>query len=156
MKDHGLAHDARDAFMKYVVNPFEEHFGPGGSTFSKPMFKPIMTLLDLQGNEGKEIEKIDDYIEWASVESKMPIQSTSLEKGLAAFAASPSVIFGEIYFYLSKRVQDIGERKRFIKIGIRLMERTLESTKLLPFCFMYSKIKLKEMRALASENDCLD
>lgn len=42
MKENGAADEARSAFMSFVVAPFNEHFGPGGSTYSKPLFSPLL------------------------------------------------------------------------------------------------------------------
>jgi len=151
MKDNGLAFDARRALLRFIVHPFDEHFGPGGSTFSKPLFQPILVLLDLQGNEFVEVDKIDEYTEWASDERNMPIQSESLENAWAAMAVSPSVLFGEIYYYLAKRQNKVHVRRRFIQIGISLMERTLTKTKSLPFARMYSTEKLENIKAFAKE-----
>lgn len=155
MKDNGLAFEARDALVNYIMKPFEEHFGPGASTFSKPLFKPILVLLDLQGKEGKEVEQIDEYMVWASDEKNMPIQSASLENAWAAMAVSPSVLFGEIYYYLAKRQEDVDLRIRFIKFGISLMKRTFERHKGLPFATMYSIEKIDTMTTLAKEN-CIE
>lgn len=151
MKDNGLAFDARSALLRFIVHPFDEYFGPGGSTFSKPLFQPILVLLDLQGNEFAEVDKIDEYTEWASDERNMTIQSESLENAWAAMAVSPSVLFGEIYYYLAKRQKKVHVRRHFISIGISLMERTLTKTKSLPFARMYSIEKLENIKALTKE-----
>ncbi len=151
MKDNGLAFNARSALLTFIVHPFDEHFGPGGSTFSKPLFQPILVLLDLQGNEFANVDKIDEYTEWASDESNMPIQSESLENAWAAMAVSPSVLFGEIYYYLAKRQSNIDVKRRFIQIGKRLMTRTLTKSKSLPFARMYATEKLEKIKAYAKE-----
>ena len=50
-KENGLASKALDLFQSRIEEPFQEHFGPGGSTWSAPMFKPIRTLLTLGVNQ---------------------------------------------------------------------------------------------------------
>lgn len=42
LKENGAALEARDAVKRFIVEPFDEHFGPGGSTFSKPLFYPLL------------------------------------------------------------------------------------------------------------------
>lgn len=60
LKENGQALRAREIFQLRVVDAFEKHFGSGGSTVSKPMFKPILMLLDLQGHQDDEID-VDEY-----------------------------------------------------------------------------------------------
>lgn len=42
MKENGAALEARDAVLRFLVEPFDEHFGPGGTTFAKPLFYPLL------------------------------------------------------------------------------------------------------------------
>lgn len=41
MKENGSANEARNVLTSLVVEPFDENFGPGGSTYSKPLFYPL-------------------------------------------------------------------------------------------------------------------
>lgn len=42
MKENGASLEARDAFLSFIVEPFDEHFGKGGTTFSKPLFVSVV------------------------------------------------------------------------------------------------------------------
>ena len=56
LKENGQAQRASEIFQLRIVDAFEKHFGSGGSTISKSMFKPILMLLDLQGHQDADIE----------------------------------------------------------------------------------------------------
>lgn len=42
MKENGATTEAIKALTSLVVEPFDEHFGAGGTTFSKPLFYPLL------------------------------------------------------------------------------------------------------------------
>jgi len=151
LKENGLALKARDVFQARIVDMFEEHFGPGGSTLSKPMFKPIMTLLSLVGDSCWEAEKIDECTAWALDETNFE-RMMKTEMGWAAFSASPIAVYGEICFNLAKRRADTDEsRSRLIQKAISLMEQSIVNTANLPYPNMYAKKKLEAIHNFAKD-----
>ncbi|KAL7537358.1 hypothetical protein ACHAXR_007762, partial [Thalassiosira sp. AJA248-18] len=150
LKENGLAMKARDIFQTRVVDPFQEHFGPGGSTYSKPMFKPVLTMLDLQGRQGQEAERINEYTAWALDENEFEKKLVSCEMAWAAFSASPKACLSEICFSLAKRQEDVETRSRLIQKAICLMEQSVASTASLPYSNMYARKKLEMMKRSAA------
>ena len=157
MKEHGKALEARELLIATVVAPFEEHFGSGGSTFSKPMWQPILMVLDLQGNEDKEVEHIDEYLEWALDEKSYALKSV-IEGAMGNFSATPLAMFAEVPYYLAKRKEaDLEKRKRLVRTACTQMEKSLENAqKCIPYAKTYAREKLVAIRALAKELDCID
>ena len=157
MKENGMALQARDVMILRIVEPFDEHFGSGGSTFSKPLFYPILMLLDLQGNQDRPVERIDEYFEWVSDEKNFTICSAFFESAWAAISVSPNVILGEVCYYLAKRSNDVEVRNRLIRNGSGVIAKAVAATESLPWANMHAKKKLQEMKSLAEEcNCCLD
>ena len=147
LKENGFPLEARDIFKARVIDPFEEHFGSGGSTASKPMFKPIMTMLDLQGRHDQEPEVIDECTAWALDEEKFEGKIVRAEVAWAAFSASPKAVHSEICFSLSKRQEDSELNHRLLQKAISLMEQSIVSTANLPYPNLYAKKKLEVMQA---------
>lgn len=155
MKEHGKALEARDLFTSAIVAPFERHFGSGGSTFTKPMWQPILMVLHMQGNENKEIEYIDEYLEWALDESNYALKSV-IEGAMGNFSATPLAMFAEVPFFLAKREEvDIETRRTLIHTACIQMEKSLENAqKCIPYAQSYALEKLVAIRALAENLDC--
>lgn len=154
MKEFGKAFEARDLFISTIVDPFEKHFGSGGSTFTKPTWKPILMLLDLQGNEDKEVKNIDEYMEWALDESSYELNSV-IEGAMGNFSATPLALFGEVPYYLAKRKEVDFERRRcLISSACTTMERSrVNAQQCTPYAEVYAREKLVAIKALAKELD---
>ncbi|KAL7495786.1 hypothetical protein ACHAWT_004250 [Skeletonema menzelii] len=157
MKEHDKALEARDLFIATIVAPFEEHFGSGGSTFTKPMWQPILMVLDLQGNGDKEIEHIDEYLDWAMDDSSYALKSV-IEGAMGNFSATPLAMFAEVPFYLAQRKEvDLEKRKHLIQTACTQMEKSLKNAeKCIPYAKWYAQEKLVAIRALSMELDCID
>ena len=148
LAEKGFARKARDVFQARVLDPFEEYFGQGGSTFSKPLFKPILVWLELESNG--ESAKIDEYTAWAldgeNFEDKVTV---SLENAWAAFSASPIALHSNICFVLGRRHRDPEIKRRLIQKAISLMERSIASTGHFPISNKYATMKLEVIQAYA-------
>jgi len=148
MKDNELALEARDVVLRRVVAPFDEHFGSSGSTPTKELWGPILMLLDLQGNTGKEVKRIDEYLEWVLEEKNMVIKPAILESAFGAFGVTPTAILGEICFNLARR-RECGEYKDTLySMSVAFMEKAVSNSEQIPFANMYAKRKLREIKDL--------
>ncbi|KAL3780068.1 hypothetical protein HJC23_007317 [Cyclotella cryptica] len=151
---NGAPLEARVAFESFVVEPFEEHFGKGGTTFSKPLFITFVAvslskvllffsmLLDLQGRQDEQIERIDEYLEWALNESNFALCSDVLELAWAAISVSPNSLLGEICYYLARMPEGFKHRDQLIKSDLILSEKSVEASEKLPFANRYARRKL--------------
>jgi len=152
LTEKGFARRARDVFKARVLDPFEEYFGEGGTTFSKPLFKPILAWLEMESNDDRDNTKIDEYTAWAldgeNFEQKV---TNALENAWAAFSASPIALHSNLCFALSKRQQNTELRIRLIRKAIFLMERSIASTGHYAISNMYAKKKLGIVKAYASD-----
>merc|ERR1712194_852868 len=148
LKENGLAMEAYDIFKTNVVDAFDKYFGQEGSTYSKPMFRPILTLLDLQGKDNQDVEKIDEYMAWSlneiNLDEKLPYEMT-----WASFSASPKAILGESFFSLAKRQEGTESRSRLIQGAASLMEQSVENTQDLPYANMHARKKLDAIKDFA-------
>lgn len=143
LAEKGFASKARNVFQARVLDPFEDYFGQGGTTFSKPLFKPILAWLELESNVYEENKKIDEYTAWALDDDNFEGKVTnSLENAWAAFSASPIALHSNICFILGKRQNDTDLKARLIQKAISLMERSIASTGHFPISNMYAKKKL--------------
>jgi len=154
-KENGLASKALDLFQSRIEEPFQEHFGPGGSTWSAPMFKPIRTLLTLEVDEDNvdvKDENIADFTLWALDSENFEDKISRLEVAVASFCASPLAIHSEICFDLAKRqLGDEEKRNQLIQKAISLMQKSIENTAKIPFANNYARRKLKIMEVYAKE-----
>ena len=154
-KENGLASKALDLFQSRIEEPFQELFGPGGSTYSKPMFKPIRTLLTLEvdgDNVNVKDENIADLTSWALDSEHFEDKISRLEVAWASFCASPLAIHSEICFDLAKRqLGDEEKRNQLIQKAIRLMQKSIENTAKIPFANNYARKKLEIFEAYAKE-----
>jgi hypothetical protein len=110
LKDNNFALDARDHFIRWVVEPFDEYFGDGRSTFCLPVFDPIMMVLDLVGNP--EVENIPDYLDWATTEDNLRY-GTVINCTLGSYGHCADSITAEICLILANHTQ-IREEKSFL------------------------------------------
>jgi hypothetical protein len=152
LKENGLSQQAQQVFQERIVAPFEEYFGPGGSTYSKPMFKPILVLLELQMKEDHDAAKIEEYTAWALDEDNFENKMAAFETVWAAFSASPIALHSEICFSLGKMQHDDTERRNcLIQKAMTLMEKSDANT--VPFVYSnrYAKMKLQVMKSFARE-----
>ena len=174
-KENGLASKALDLFQSRIEEPFQEHFGQGGSTYSKPMFKPIRTLLTLEvgstvsapmfkpihtlltlevdgDNVNVKDEDIAEFTSWALDSEHFEDKMARQELAWASFCASPFAIHSEICFSLAKR-QKVDEEKRnqLVQKAISLMQKSVANTAKIPYSNMYARKKLKIMESYAKE-----
>ena len=148
MKEDGRALEASDVLNVFVVEPFNEHFGPGGSTYSKPLFVPIAMLLDLQGHQDEPIAKVNEYVKWASSEDIFGVSSVAYDKAWCAFSASPKTLLGEICYFLAKRPECSKEKHKLIDNGMKLVEASVKDTDKFLFANTYAKKRLDMLRGL--------
>ncbi|KAL3763332.1 hypothetical protein ACHAW5_010999 [Stephanodiscus triporus] len=152
LKENGLSLQAQQVFQERIVAPFEKYFGPGGSTYSKPMFKPILVLLELQMKEDYDSAKIEEYTAWALDEDNFENKMATLESAWAAFSASPIALHSEICFILGKMQHDDVERRNcLIQKAITLMEKSVAVTAPFAYSNGYAKKKLQVMKSFARE-----
>ncbi|KAL7554447.1 hypothetical protein ACHAWF_017893 [Thalassiosira exigua] len=152
LKDNGFPAKARDVFQTRVVDPFQEHFGPGGSTYSRPMFEPILTILELQAEEDVSTEKIEQYTAWTLDEESFEKKLASCEIAWAAFSASPKAVLGEICYELAKRQVAVEKRKCLIDKALCLMGQSVKATASVPYSNMFSKKKVSMIEEYREEN----
>ena len=143
LKENGQAQRASEIFQLRIVDAFEKHFGSGGSTISKSMFKPILMLLDLQGHRDADIENFAEYTSWALDEQNFVLKPPSQEVAWAAFSCSPLAIHSEICFFLSQRQKDVEKRNVLLTRAIELMKKSVSNTANLPYANNYAKTKLQ-------------
>lgn len=153
LKENGFAMKALELFRTRVVEPFDEHFGPGGSTYAKPIFKPILTMLDLQAREGQDQETIDGLALWALDKDKFEGQLKRIEPSTAPYAVSSTTFLGEICFELAKRQPVIEKRRALLQKARGLAEQSVSSTTNIPYANMYARKKLGELLTYLSEVD---
>lgn len=150
LAEKGFARRARDVFQARVLDPFEEYFGQGGTTFSKPIFKPMLVWLELESNVDQESSTIDEYTAWAldgeNFEQKI---APSFETAWAAFSCSPIALHSNVCFALGKRQQNTELRMQLIQKAINLMEKSVANTGHFPTSNMYARKKLEVMQTYA-------
>ena len=151
LKENGLSQRAQAVFQKRIITPFEEYFGQGGSTFSKPLFKPISVLLELQIQKEPVIETIEEYTTWALDENFSETSMLAQEAAFSTFSASPFALLSEICFSLGKIHHDIEKKYRLIQKAISWMEKSDESTRCIAYPNMYAKKKLDIMKTYLDE-----
>ena len=154
MKENGMALEARDIFNLRLVKPFEQYFGSEGTTFSKPLWKPILMLLDLQGNQDRPIDNIDEYLKWALDENNYILKPAMLEGAWGNFGPTPTALLAEIPYFLSRREECNQHRSCLLKRAITQMTISLDnatSKNMLLFAQMYAKQKLDTMKAFEEE-----
>ncbi|KAK1736674.1 hypothetical protein QTG54_012696 [Skeletonema marinoi] len=157
MKENGMALEARDIFNLRLVEPFEQHFGSNGSTFSKPLWKPILMLLDLQGNQDKPIDNIDEYLAWALDENNYILKPAMLEGAWGNFGPTPTALLAEIPYFLSRRDDCIKHRSCLLQRAITQMAISLDNAKsknMILFAQMYAQQKVDTMKAYQKECMC--
>lgn len=149
LKENGLSQRAQEVFQERIVDPFEVYFGPGGSTFSKPLFKPILVMLELHAEVDLDAMKIEEYTAWALDEDNFEKKVAALEMPWAAFSASPIALHSEICFSLGKRHNVTERRNRLIQKAITLMEKSDANTATIVYSNSYAKTKLEVMKSFA-------
>jgi len=157
MKENGMALEARDIFKLRLVEPFEQYFGSNGSTFSKPLWKPILMLLDLQGNQDKPIDNVDEYLAWALDENNYILKPAMLEGAWGNFGPTPTALLAEIPYFLSRRDDCIKHRSCLLQRAITQMAISLDNAKsqnMILFAQMYAQQKLDTMKAYQKECMC--
>jgi len=154
MKENGMALEARDIFNLRLVKPFEQHFGSNGSTFSKPLWKPILMLLDLQGNQEKPIDNINEYLAWALDENNYILKPAMLEGAWGNFGPTPTALLAEIPYFLARRDDCIEHRNCLLQRAITQMTISLDNAttqNMILFAQMYAQQKLDTMKAFQIE-----
>lgn len=142
LKENGLSQRAQAVFQERIITPFEEYFGAGGSTFSKPLFRPISVLLELQVQKVTLPDTIENYTAWA-MDDFSGISIAAQEAAFATFSASPFALLSEICFGLSKIHHDMEKKYCLIQKAISWMEKSDESTRCFAYPNMYAKKKLE-------------
>jgi len=153
LKENGFALKAHNLFQSRVVNSFKDHFGEGGSTYSKPMFRPILIMLDLEMRDDQDANEIDELSSWALDEDNFEKKFVSYEISFAAFCASPMAVLGEVCFGLAKRQGETENRNILLQKAISLVEQSVANTASLPYANMYAKEKLDAMKNF--QNECI-
>lgn len=143
LKENGLSQRAQAVFQERIITPFEEYFGAGGSTFSKPLFRPISVLLELQVQKVTLPETIKKYTAWALDENFFGTSISAQEAAFATFSASPFALLSEICFSLGKIHHDMKKKYCLIQKAISWMEKSDESTRCFAYPNMYAKKKLE-------------
>lgn len=154
MKENGMALEARDIFNLRLVKPFEQHFGSNGTTFSKPLWKPILMLLDLQGNQARPIANINEYLEWALDEDNYILKPAMLEGAWGNFGPTPTALLAEIPYFLSRRDECREHRNCLLQRAITQMTISLDNAKskhMILFAQVYAQEKLDTMLAFQKE-----
>ncbi|KAL9178549.1 hypothetical protein ACHAXT_001887 [Thalassiosira profunda] len=151
LDENGLAWKARDLFQERVVDAFYEHFGPGGSTPSKALFRPLLTMLDLHAKEDQEMDNLDELVAWAFDEKNFEQKLTPGDKVWASFSANPKAVTAEICFSLAKRRECLENRNRLLRKATGLMEASVDITASLPYANMYARRRLGAMKEYEKE-----
>jgi hypothetical protein len=103
LKENNYAEEARDNFIRFVVEPFDEYFSDGRSTLFLPVFDPILMVLTLVIND--DSEGLSDMLGWALNEDNLRF-GTVINCSLGNFGRCADSISAEICVLLAKRIHD--------------------------------------------------
>lgn len=121
LKDDNRALEARDYFVRFVMEPFDEYFGDGRSTFCLPVFEPIMMVLALAGS--REVDGVAGYLKWALNEENLRF-GTVINSTLGAYGRCADSISAEICLLLAERTQNYDDQGYLIRTGIAIVNET--------------------------------
>jgi tetratricopeptide (TPR) repeat protein len=122
LKDNNFALDARDHFIRWVVEPFDEYFGDGRSTFCLPVYDPIMMVLDLAGNP--EVENLADYLDWATTDDNLRY-GTVINCALGSYGHFADAISAEICLLLANLTQVHDEKCYLIGNALEVLDEVI-------------------------------
>ena len=123
LKDNKRSSEARDHFMRFVIEPYEEYIGEGGSTLCFPVFAPIMMLLNLVLDGDSKI--VSQSMEWALVEKNLRF-GAFLNRTLGKYGRCADSISAEICLVLSQRTVDRNSQHYLIQTSLGIA-KDLES-----------------------------
>jgi hypothetical protein len=118
LKNDNRALEARDYFVRFVMDPFEEYFGDGRSTFCLPVFEPIMMVLTLAGS--REVDGVAGYLEWALNEDNLRF-GTVINGTLGSYGRCADSISAEICLLLAERTPTYKDQRFLIQTGISVV-----------------------------------
>lgn len=147
LKKQGYALEARDNFVRIVVEAFDQYFGGGRSTFCLPVYESILMLLDLAGDPGNE-EHFAEYIDWATNEENLRY-GTVINCSLGNLGRCPDTISAEICLLLADRMEDCRQKRQLIRTGLEVANEILSLTEAKRM--LVAGQECKEMHALLLE-----
>lgn len=107
-----------NVFKEYVVDAFDQYFGEGGFTFSRPWHKPILMLYDLLRNQEGAVVDFPDYLHWALHEENLRF-GTTRNLSCQSFGRLHDCASANICLLLAKRVEcERGTKKRLVASGV--------------------------------------
>lgn len=113
----------------YVFEPFKEHFGEDGKTFTLPLFKPLKTLFSALMFENGDTDKLDDRLIPLALEPDSFEISNSVDNSMASFGCSGSAICAEACLILSKHTDDQEIVKQLVTKGWNLVQKAIKASK---------------------------
>jgi len=122
LKDNGYPLEARDHFIHFVVDAFDEHFGEGRSTASLALFDPIMMVLDLARKV--PVEGFDQYVEWALTEENLRF-GFMMNCSLGNLGRCADCISAEICLLLAEQVESSTTKRQLLRSGLDLTNELL-------------------------------
>jgi hypothetical protein len=122
LKDNNYTAAARDNFIRFVVEPFDEYFSDGRSTLFLPVFDPILMVLTLLINE--DTEAISEILEWALNEENLRF-GTVINCSLGNLGRCADSISAEICILLAKRIRNSKQRAFLLNIANDLIREAL-------------------------------
>jgi hypothetical protein len=126
LKENGMALKARQLFVKYVVDAFQQNFGEGALTFSLKLFDPILMLLDLVEKQDADVTNLQECLEWALCEENLHLGIT-LNNAFIPYGRMPDTIPAEICLLLAQRTGiAVDDQERLIKNGLQLSAEGVE------------------------------
>ena len=125
LKDNGHPLEARDYFIQFVIEPFNEYYGDGRSTFCLPIYDPVLCILDLVGNGEAVEEDIEEYYEWALSEENLRF-GTVLNNSLGVFGRCADCISAEICLILAERLIDCDDKRTLVRYGLELTKEVMD------------------------------
>jgi len=128
MKDNGMSLRAKDLFKEHVLDAFDEHFGKDGSTACLPLFRPIMMLLDLDGNQENDVDELESYLSWALCEENLRF-GPFLNNAMASFGRIVDSVSAEICLLLAKRVDSRKEKAILVEQGLFVIQEAIATAR---------------------------
>ena len=126
LKDDGRALEAKTLFERYIVQPFERYFGPGGTTSYLPLYEPILMLLELAGGAPEDVRT--DCLDWALVEDNLQFGAV-LNNDMGTHGRCGDTISAEICLILAKdHYGNPDEAVQLIQSGLNVAMKNLSFT----------------------------
>lgn len=122
LKNEKMYGKALSTLERYVFEPFNEHFGKDGKTFSLPMFEPLKALFSILMYMEGEVESLDDTLIERALEPDSLFINAAVDNSMANFARSGSSISAEVCLLLSRLTSDDSVSKQLIEKGWKLAQ----------------------------------